>query len=209
MRTHILRSTSMWLLPREDLLYNPILIWVTHLIGGNIIRMCHWNIYHCVLTLFSLTYFDLVIAHVVRKLTLTHYFFRLEICYWLETWHTSDLKAFRKAKNILNTTWYLFLTPSYVSIFCRKLKFYLLFVRLHTLALFFLYFSAFYEFQCLFYKNIFVLTFIMGIFYLTLTWRRENRKTKKQCFPNHLRQICNKKRSTHANYSQIFTKHSS
>ena len=47
-----------------------------------------------------------------------------------------------------------------------------IFVRLKTLVLFFICFLAFYEFQCLLYKNTFVLTFIMGISYFVLAWRR-------------------------------------
>ena len=43
-------------------------------------------------------------------------------------------------------------------------------VTLKTLVLLFLFCSTFYDFQYLFYKNTFVLTFIMGILYY-LPWR--------------------------------------
>ena len=59
----------------------------------------------------------------------------------------------------------------------------LVFIRLQTLVLFFLCFSAFCEFQCLFCKKTFVLTFSMGIFYFILVWRGvKSIKLKKHAF---------------------------
>ena len=43
-------------------------------------------------------------------------------------------------------------------------------------------FSAFCKFQSLFYKNIFVLTFIMGILYFILVWRGLKNIKLKRCF---------------------------
>ena len=76
--------------------------------------------------------------------------------------HTKWLKNFqkkqKKKRNFSNKTWHFLLRSSYISIFCRKLNFHF----------FFLCFSAFYEFQYPFYKNTFVLKFILGIFYFIL-----------------------------------------
>ena len=57
--------------------------------------------------------------------------------------------------------WHFLLKPSFISIFCRKLNFYL--CLLDFKLLFFLCFSAFCEFECPLYKNTSVLTFIIGL----------------------------------------------
>ena len=146
----------------------------------NIIRMHHWNIYNRSLTLFPPMYFDLIMAHRGGKITLPLLFSVRKL---LLTWNlalnlNNFQKTFKKTKNILNSVWHLLLTLSYVSIFCSE-NFLLLFVGLHSLALFFLCFSAFCKLQCLCYKNTFVLTFIMRIFYFILAWRWKTVKLKK------------------------------
>ena len=58
----------------------------------------------------------------------------------------------------------------------------LAFVRLKTLVLFFLWFPAFCELQCLFYKNNFVLTVAMEIFYFVLAYSGLKIIKLKRCF---------------------------
>ena len=74
----------------------------------------------------------------------------------------SNLKTFKKVKkrNFLNMTWNFLLTSSYISIFYRKLNFYLFLLDCELYFIFFR-FLHFCKFQCPFNKNTFVLTFII------------------------------------------------
>ena len=64
-------------------------------------------------------------------------------------------------------TWLFLPRSSCISIFCRKRSCHLFSVtRLQTLVLFFLCFSAFWELQCLFYKN-----FCLNIYYRNILLR--------------------------------------
>ena len=103
------------------------------------------------------------------------YLFWKENCYWLN-WNLphilSNLKSFLKKNS--KTFWMqcdVFTDVIICQCFLQESYLYLFLVRLKTLDLFFLCFLAFCEFQCLFYKNTFVSTFFMGMFYFILIWK--------------------------------------
>ena len=89
------------------------------------------------------------------------YFFWVENCYLL-TWNLAhilcNLKAFTEA---IKTFWMWRHWSHHISAFSAGNLPLTVLVRLQTLVVFFVYFSAFCEFQCHFYQNTFVLTFIM------------------------------------------------
>ena len=90
--------------------------------------------------------------------------------YWLETWRhiLSILKTFKKVKR---TFWMwngIFYWSHHISAFSAGYLTFIVFVRLQTLVLFFLSSPGFCEFQCPFCKN----TFIKGMFYFKLVWRK-------------------------------------
>ena len=160
-------------------------------------QKAHW----VQLTLFSKTYFDFVIAYGVMKLP-QYTFFWVENCYGLD-WNLahiiSNLNTFKKktknktkTKKLFEYGLTLLLTTSYISIFCHKLNFYLL--LWDCKLLFFSFFSEFSEFQCLFYKNTFFMTFIMEKVYSILAWRwLKTIELKKSFFSTHfnsLIQLC-------------------
>ena len=90
------------------------------------------------------------------------YFFWGENCYyWLETWHIlCNLKTFKEA---IKTFWIWCGIFNEVIIYQHFQQ-----VTLQTLVVFFICFSTFCEFQCHFYRNTFVLTFIIK--YFTSFW---------------------------------------
>ena len=85
---------------------------------------------------------------------------------WVDT-HTNQLKNFQRSNNRLfeyNVTFLIW--SHHISAFAAGNLALTFFVRLQFLP----WFSFFCKFQCHFHKNAFVLTFIIGIFYLILVW---------------------------------------
>ena len=117
------------------------------------------------LTLFPLTYLDLVIANEGRRRVelLPPYFFLdrelLLIDLKLGT-HLSNLKTFKRVKQLLKYD-VTFFTHMIYQHFLQETSLSIDFVRLQTLVLFFLCFPTFCKFKCLFYNNTFVLIFIL------------------------------------------------
>ena len=67
--------------------------------------------------------------------------------------------------------WDIFYWSHHISAFSTYFTYNLLVcVRFQTLVLFLLYYSEYCEFQCLFYKNTFFLTFTIEISYFILLW---------------------------------------
>ena len=100
------------------------------------------------------------------------YFFWVEKCNLL-TWNLthipSNLKTFKEAIKLFCIWRDIFYWSHHISAFSAgSLQQVTFFVRLQTLVLFFHWFSVFCEFECHFYKNTFVLIFIMK--YFTSFW---------------------------------------
>ena len=68
----------------------------------------------------------------------------------------------------------IFWLPKDISCWCHQMSRFCAenLVRIHTFEVFFFSFQVFCEFECLFYENTFVLTFIMGIFCLRHSHRK-------------------------------------
>ena len=119
------------------------------------------------LTLFPPTFFDFEIADGRWKWNYPHYtiFWKWTVNYWLETWHT-DKVTYKLSKKEIKLCEYdvtFFYWSHHMSAFSARNLAFTCFVRLQIQVisvLFFLCFLAFCGFQCPFYANTFILTFI-------------------------------------------------
>ena len=100
-----------------------------------------------------------------------HTFFWTQNCYLL-TWNlATHTKYFKNSQKVKRTFWMwngIFYWSHHISAFSAGYLTFIVFVRLQTLVLFFLSSPGFCEFQCPFCKN----TFIKGMFYFKLVWRK-------------------------------------
>ena len=116
------------------------------------------------INLFSLTYFDRMIAYGVWEWNDPHHIF-----FWTESYYLFTFWVWRN----------IFHRSHHISAFFAGI------VRFQTLVLLFFcfYFSAFCKFQYHCYKKMFLLTFIIRVFYFALVWRRlKSIKLKKSIF---------------------------
>ena len=126
-------------------------------------------------TRFPPTYFDLVIAdRGGGEIT----FFWIENCYW-STWNLAHILSNKKSLWIRHDIFYW---GHHIPTFSAGNLAFSCFCWIANFIFILLCFSAFCKFQSLFYKNIFVLTFIMGIFYFILVWRGLKNIKSKWCF---------------------------